>query len=177
MNGPKLGALIEGVEQRDAVHVAIAPVTATEELRPGQDIGFVEGSLELVGPVNCIGIVDPFLKHGVRMGQRFWMFLYPQSIISLRHDWTHPAFVPSAVRDESEAWLRAYAVRLNHYEHDHQKAFDSLIDGLRRRNLYAYGSDLHGLWELDDAEDLKFHAERYLGIKIVWDEFTFSCSC
>lgn len=69
-----LGRLIISANQlRDAVHVAIAPVTASMDLDPGQHVGFVKkGNIELVGVVkNPIGIVDPFLRKKVWKGERF----------------------------------------------------------------------------------------------------------
>jgi hypothetical protein len=94
---PNLGHLITNSDRRrDAIHIAVAPVTAAERLTPGQHVGFVQaGDTELVGPAeNLIGIVDPFLREEVQPGQRFWLFLYPNTVTSLRHVWTHPAFVP-----------------------------------------------------------------------------------
>lgn len=126
----KLGQIIEAGQQRDAIHVAVAPVIALERLAPGDHIGFAGTDQETVGRadgpfgehhITPIGIVDPFLTGKVMKGERFWMFLYPQTITSLRHDWTHPAFEalapttkPHAVHlTDSEKWLRDHADALD----------------------------------------------------------------
>jgi hypothetical protein len=92
----KLGELISNSERRrDAIHIAVAPVTADEMLRPGDHVGFSRrGSTEFVSTSadRWIGIVDPFLRDNISRGQRFWLCLYPGSITGLRHAWTHPAF-------------------------------------------------------------------------------------
>ena len=93
-DAPNPGHLLGDERRRDAVHVAVAPVTANEPLQPGQRIGLVEpGSVDLAGVCETpIGIVDPFLCEQVETGQRFWLFLFPNSVTGLRHVWTHPAF-------------------------------------------------------------------------------------
>jgi hypothetical protein len=88
----QLGQLIEGEQFRDAIHIAVAPVTAAEGLRPGQHVGVRNDGRASTKGVALIGIVDPFLRTDVEEGQRCWLFLYPYTITSLRHDWTHPAF-------------------------------------------------------------------------------------
>lgn len=81
-----LGMIIDETQKRDAIHLAVEPVIAKERLLPGQNVG-VNGITE-----NPMGIVDPFLKNPVEIGQRFWLVVYPRQINSLRYVWTHPAF-------------------------------------------------------------------------------------
>lgn len=171
---PQIGRLIEGGGGRDAIHVAIAPVTAGAELVPGSHVTLNDKGVAVPGR-GAIGIVDPFLTvRCVLPGQRFYLFLYPKSVTSLRHVWTHPAFNEGTTDDE--AWLRHYAATSSPYEHPHE-AFETLKDGLRTGQLFFHGSDCHGLYDIENAGELKERAERYLGIEIDWEKFTFSCSC
>lgn len=91
---PVLGQLIQDDSaRRDAIHIAVAPVIADEVLRPGQHVALVDGATDRIrAGFDAIGIVDPFLKGPVMPGQKCWLFLYPGTITSLRHLWTHPAF-------------------------------------------------------------------------------------
>jgi hypothetical protein len=100
---PKVGKLLDSSSGRDAIHFALAPVIATCELVPGQDIGVWNGVRAHPGEP-FVGIADPFLKENPRKGDRFWCFLYPGSITNLRHIWQHPAFtikVPEVPTNES----------------------------------------------------------------------------
>ncbi len=101
-----LGKLIEGEPGRDAVHIAVIPMTAPCQLIPGQRVGN-QGNPHGI-PV--VGIVDPFLTGTVEPGQRFWLWLYPKSTTSLRHEWTHPAF-PSTSAPEVNETIMAYMKR------------------------------------------------------------------
>lgn len=120
-----LGSLITTPQERDAIHVAVAPVTAAEMLSPGQHVS-LNASGEAVGGGNTIGIVDPYLRERPATGERFWLFLYPGSITSLRHDWTHPAFeaVLPKDRSESEQWLRGFAI-------DVEMSYELLIEAAK----------------------------------------------
>lgn len=118
-----LGTILETEQERDCIHIAIAPVIAAHSLRPGDRIGLNEhGEADNLVDVD-LGVVDPFLKTPVKRGQRFWMFLLPNSITSLRHEWIHPAFNgPSQPNPEriskqahvakSEAWIAEHAAEL-----------------------------------------------------------------
>lgn len=113
---PQMGRIIDSDVQRDAVHVAIAPVHAEERVFPGQRVGLRAGTGDVADPgAEPVGIVDPFLSHPVDAGNRFWLFLFPETVTGLRHEWSHPAFdskrrAPDAM-GESEAWLREFARR------------------------------------------------------------------
>lgn len=83
-----LGKVITTPQKRDAIHIAIVPVTATtEKLFPGQHVD-AQGTMAGAR----VGIVDPYLTVPVKKGETFWLYLYPGSVTSLRHVWTHPAF-------------------------------------------------------------------------------------
>lgn len=116
---PQLGHLIFDDQHRDAVHIAVAPVIAGETLTPGQRIGFTNDgdAFTVVGNTPTVGIVDPFLhEKAVYKGDRFYMFLLPNTITSLRHDWTHPAF-------EREAELAAMEPTLNKLRYSAEEAW------------------------------------------------------
>ena len=87
-----IGKLLNENQQSDAIHIAIAPVTCTETLYPKQGINFRTKEIVVAVEGPSDGIVDPFLNGPVFPGQRFWIFLKPGSVTSLRHEWTHPAF-------------------------------------------------------------------------------------
>lgn len=267
----QLGKVIEPGRQveRDCIHIAVAPVVADHPLLRGQPVGVADNGRLATTVFPSVGIVDPFLTRDVEEGERFWLYLFPGSITSLRHEWTHPSFDPEprslrvphrfsgkaagphlpswhtptvlallagvrqaegydgapvladaleeagfadgdvletlrseravdewggdgewkkrvadaldAVEDDdtpefSEKWLRRYALKQNSYDTP-DEAFKRLVDGLRSGELFFHGSDLHGLYGLDDADELKRHGERYLKVRIDWGRFSFSCSC
>lgn len=96
MADPQFGRLVPAdfPDERDAIHIATAAVFAHENLNPGDHVGFVTKEHDIMGrsEIAPVGIVDPFLPKGVKKGERFWVFLYPGTIQSLRHSWSHPSF-------------------------------------------------------------------------------------
>jgi hypothetical protein len=88
-----IGKLLTKPMSRDAVHIAVVRVTAgpVEVLKPGQHV-HLGGNFTAVSYANGepAGIVDPYLTDEVTEGQSFWLFLYPGTITSLKHVWTHP---------------------------------------------------------------------------------------
>ena len=102
----KLGSLITSAEYRDAIHIAVAPVVAGQRLQPGQHVAVKDG--KAFAGENQIGIVDPFLQEAVQVDERFWLCLYPRTIATLRHEWSHPAF-----NDDHWAAVNSLAAKLD----------------------------------------------------------------
>lgn len=112
-------------DQRDAIHVAVVPVMAGHYLEPGTHVGLVKGLANVAADENhkgLIGIIDPFLKRGVNKGERCWMLLYPNTVTSMRHVWSHPGVVDeksgtadsqlTPLQASSKLWLENYAQSL-----------------------------------------------------------------
>lgn len=180
-----LGMIIDDTQKRDAIHLAVLPMQAVTKLFPGQDVGLVPGG---AGPsVTPLGIVDPFLKAPVQAGERFWLILYPRTISSLRHVWSHPAVDDEPAQKPidtgsladrkaaSEAWLRDFASTADTpgYERLIAEAVNPKDGWGDPEYLHFNGSDAHGeipaaFWD---------HVEVVTGQKIEKRAKYFSCSC
>jgi hypothetical protein len=191
-----LGTIIGADQKRDAIHLAVEPVVAGEGLRVGEDITVVNGVAWARAPF--LGIVDPFLKRGVKPGERFWFVMYPRQVHSLRHVWTHPAFSdepevasPSPFseisREASEKWLRNYidSCDLSVYEYeDVLKAAvgDRVQDaegyyGLSNQGDYMLMSGYSGYGDI--PAEFWTHVEVVTGkaVPAAYRATHFSCSC
>jgi hypothetical protein len=174
---PNISQLIKGKAERDAIHIAIAPVTAACDLNPGQDIGFIaHGNIDLVGinPTKSIGIVSPFLKKPVKRGQKFFMLLYPNTITSLRHDWTHPDFVQGtdSAKVSSQLWVNKYAQELSV---DLEELMDAAERHIKHGDYWSQGGRFEGMYI--DSE-FWVHYEILKDTKVDDKEASFfSCSC
>jgi hypothetical protein len=184
-----LGTIIDERAGRDAIHVAVEPCKAGEKLYPGQDIGVEDGiAYASRAAGNCFGIVDPFLKNPVLPGEHFWMLLYPRTITSLRHVWSHPAFEdkePVAPdKAASEAWLREFCATADcpGYEDilaavlaggEYTAADDYFTITIDNEYFFVRGSDAHG----DIPPEFWTHMEIVTGTKILTKPRHFTCSC
>lgn len=187
-----LGQIITTEQHRDAIHVAVAPVVAAQRIYPGDHLqldkdgkafGFRQRTAD------SIGVADPFLDSLVHEGETFWLFLYPGSITSLRHEWTHPAFtkaqpasLPPAMPDksESEKWMRAWAVANMGYDYygdspdknlSEETAYANAIQAGHRNHIGPYESAREHI----DNEWWN-HWEILTGQRGDRDTY-FSCSC
>lgn len=180
-----LGTIITPNEKRDAIHLAVENAIAAHPLRPGDDVGFVEGGVGICD--NPVGIVDPFLKAPVKTGQRFWLVVYPRKITSLRHVWSHPEipeiqeiagnWTPSKSKEVSEKWLRDFCNSSNcpRYETVIGLAVEHAERGGQYDDdyIFVYGSDASG----DIPDEFWNHLEIVTGVKAKHRATHFSCSC
>ena len=168
-----LGKKISSDEMKDAVHVAVLPIEAGADLRPGDHIGIKEGKARVLA--DSVGIVDPFLEKNVRAGEWFWLMLYPRTITSLRHEWTHPSIetqpVPSAYETSME-FLKRYCS-----ENYDTPSLGALLEAVKRGDgdeyLYISGEDAHG----DIPSEIWDHVENVLGERITDRPKYYSCGC
>jgi hypothetical protein len=182
---PNIGELARDDAARDAIHIAVAPVVCADDyLSPGQEVGFIYDSRTEVKRMDraygqpVLGVVDPFLRKGVSRGERFWVFLLPNTITFLRHHWQHPAFEPAPPpASASEAWLRYFADKWNFNYAEMIEAASSEDGGY----AIAFGRDLHGREQLGADEALFwYHLEVMTGKKFnetYREQFGWSCSC
>ncbi len=160
-----IGSLITTPQSRDAVHMAIVPQRAISTLHPGQHVGVLPTGAMPVGllGLTAVGIVDPFLTQDVPPGADFWLFLYPGSITSLRHDWTHPAFIGEV--SASPTFHNDHANRrwLANYCSNQGADLENILDG--------HSGDCEG-FEISEEFSQRYRA--YTGEPC--PEY-FSCSC
>lgn len=190
-----LGTYITGAEARDAIHLAVVPIVASEKVYPGQHLTATGNT---VG--ETVGICDPFLPGPVNIGQAFWLVLYPRTITSLRHAWTHPAFPETAPqiavdpdKEASKAYLEDFASRLFSYYGQHSDDPDSgrneypegegeygsrlkvLLEGIEYGG--AFGTDIEYGDDLKPSEELYRHYEIYTGNAAPTRPEWFRCAC
>lgn len=171
-----LGQKIKGNEGRDAIHLAVIPVQATMQLEPGYDTG-VAGNQQ-----DPIGIVDPFLKTSVFPGEYFWLVLYPRTITSLRHEWTHPAIAdrPSStaadtLKTQTLSNSKRYIIETaRQLGLNYQGLLEATANWVQSGEYYFSGDN-----EMYLEDEFWDHYEQVTGTKVVSHrkESFFTCAC
>lgn len=192
MSEATLGEFTSGQDfQRDAVHVAVIPCVASEDMKPGDRINRSHDGYAKKSPSGH-GIADPFLitkTDVIKSGQQFLMCVLPGTVTGMRHQWQHPDFADDrkilCSKEESETWLREYTKTADCPGFDIvvAAAIGEQIDWDSRYYDQAYeiddeyfffgGQDAHGkippeFWD---------HVENYTGKKCPHRAKHWSCSC
>lgn len=172
MNDLKLGELITNPEQqqRDAIHIAVMPVKCGDyDCEPGTHVGLdIDGRSDRWA-ANLIGVIDPFLKAPVPRGAWCWLFLYPNTITSLRHLWTHPG-IPDGGLD-AKTYLERVAVEAH-------MSYDGLIEAGKR--YIKFDEPIHLSVDNPDIDMAQFwkNFSKVTGIETdESDGHPFTCSC
>lgn len=170
MSDLKLGQIITGPANRDAIHVAVAPVKAGWNLMPGQRVCLDGGMAVHEVRGNAIGIVDPFLQSMIKTGETFWLFLFPNTVTGLRHEWQHPAFEAESVnvKAESEKWLRNFC-----FEHEGLD-YDDMLEQLQQKDGYTVQMGSESARDEGISEEFRYHFRIVTGSDVLGH---FSCSC
>lgn len=92
MSDIAFGRIITGKQHRDAIHVAVVPTVAAEDLLPGQKVKLNKDKEAVGNQKNSVGLVDPWLSSTVKKGETFWLFVNPNTVTGMRHHWSHPVF-------------------------------------------------------------------------------------
>ncbi len=187
-----LGTIIDDTAKRDAIHLAVIPAVAGARFAPGAHVVVYNGVSRAPLDGHGVGIVDPFLTRAVLPGERFWLVIYPRTIQSLRHVWTHPAFpdeadagsapegsgdeyVPPAIvelrKKQSEKWLRDFCDRNDCPSYEVTlglAASNDSHDYLLVRGDSAHAELSSQFWD---------HVEVVLGRKLAHRPTYFSCTC
>jgi len=177
-NEIKLGSLREGGEQRDAIHIAVAPMECGTTLRPGSWVKLdTDGKLVAADKKDAIGIIDPFLKvTKLTRGDKVWLCMIPYTITSLRHEWTHPAFENE--KSEAEKYLRNWCAEIGAQFDEMIRVASEVAQSTGWDHDYIHiGYDTPDIvWE--ERKTFWRNFEIFTGIKPKDTDATFvSCSC
>lgn len=190
-----IGRIIKPEEEsgRDAVHFALFPAVAGQDLTRANVVYMEGGVAHCFNPARkSVGIVDPFLMHGVKKGEKFWVFLFPNTISGLRHVWSHPDFPevgaegltkekPSKNKtleeqcvEQAIAWMKNHADKNTHLSY--VALMNAADDYLETGEYYHLGQDTTGYECTDEFWD---NYEIIRGVKVKPDDrgHFFSCSC
>lgn len=187
MSDLPIGKLHDKPYGRDAIHIAVIQVVAAEELKPGDHVCLTKnsGTPPTVKAwysdedLEPIGIVDPFISKDaiIYKGTIFFLFLYPKTVTSLRHHWTHPAFRDegaeiklSEEKQKALSWLEDFAIEAD-------LTLEALLEGaedyVKNGNYLCEGDK----WDsFDFEEEFWEHYKTYTGKPPKEGSF-FSCSC
>lgn len=181
-----IGKKITTYQKRDAIHIAIFPGIAGEELVAGEHVGLSSDDGKTFNKkAKPVGIVDPFLRGRVKVGEQFWVFLYPNTVTSLKHNWSHPDFendIPeenifSQLKNfESRKWLEQFATDIGL---SYEELMTAAADSVKSEDEWGTYVTIHVDTPYDKLEEFWKHYAKVAYIKLPekYGKNFFSCSC
>ncbi|MDE2010251.1 MAG: hypothetical protein KGJ09_09280 [Candidatus Omnitrophica bacterium] len=176
----KIGTILDEFAKKDAIHIAVAPVVAGEELQPGDKIVLTqEGKAVKCTVISALGLADPFIaREKIKKDERFYLFLYPGTITDLRHEWYHPAFpeklnqeIDAQNRESAQLWIRHWAENIGLSYDEAMEAAHAYVDF---DEFLCEG----GRWEgYSVPEEFWSHFKTLTGKEPTYMGSFFSCSC
>ncbi len=179
-----IGTILGDDVKKDAIHIAVLPVVAQERLKPGARVGFVDGTNHVGSTLesDVFGIIDPFLQRDVRAGEKCFVFLLPNTVTGMRHEWEHPLVKdPEPKRVDSE--LKAKYIKvLKDFADEHYLNYDEMMRDFSLGQTHTQNGGMSAQNAVDDDDALK--QKIYMAIEIVLgvemrdiSYGPFSCSC
>lgn len=169
-----IGRLVRDDQQRDAIHVAVAPMKARVSMQPGQRVD-VAGDEAFPTDGRGVGIVDPFLGGAVPTGARCFIFLHPNTVTGMRHQWAHPAFANNddERKTAAQGWMDQYAESLGSHS---SELIERAQDYLKHGEYWSEGARFDGEYLPDDFWK---HYQTITGETVSENAQSsfFSCSC
>jgi hypothetical protein len=126
---------LDATTQRDAIHIAVAPLVAGQYLWHGKvRISELDGRAYRAedDDLTAVGVVDPFITDAVAEGDRFFVFLFPNTITDIKHTWTHPAFMPRVEEDEEDPIRQIAKEELTAIAKDCGMSYNEMIRAVER---------------------------------------------
>lgn len=163
MSDTKVGIILNVLNaKRDAIHIAIAPVEAMEDLEPGEHVCLVRDCYHAMGSgSSCVGIVDPFLRDTVKKGEIFYIFLYPQTVTGIVHQWKHPAFNEENIPPWIKGDTSVHVGYLKKVAEDMSMSYDELISAAT--NYVLNGTYVESWNDIDNIELFWWNFEKVTG--------------
>lgn len=174
---PNLGQKLIGGEVRDAIHVAIIPVVARQDLNPGEHVGLDKNYIEGYGVTNYstpkVGIIDPYITEPIKKGDLVYLCLYPNTVEDMTHSWKHHLFKKDIVNEKHDT---QYKLEQLLRESNCHISIAELIKGIQNNDSIWVGDDD----SLDGMNDNKFEildlVEELTSTK-AGDDVYFRCAC
>jgi hypothetical protein len=178
--------------QRDAVHIAVMPVTLGGDTwyRPGDSVRLLKDGKTVracdADNPQCLGVIDPFIvSDEIVGGDRVFVFLKPGSITGLRHEWSHPLVSPplspgheTAMKVADKLTLTPQRELIENFADNIDLPYDDLMgaaaDFQRTGSYLTDGTKFEGI----SVPDGFWEAYEFItGTQVSNKNSFFSCSC